>query len=112
MKYIAGFFYTVISTAIYFKFLYREDVSAYLLFIIPFFLFAPILHNLIDTTLILKKLNILTVLAFSVGFIIAAFLTNNNIWPIALIIQLIFSVPSILIINILCFLSRRKRAAI
>jgi hypothetical protein len=111
MKYKAGFLYTVIATAVYFKYFYREDVSALLLFTIPFFLFLPIFQCFNDPELILKKLNILTVLAFCVGFIFAAFLTNNNIWPIALIIQLIVSVPSILIINILCLFSRRMSAA-
>lgn len=105
-----GFLYTLISTAIFFKYFYREDISVFLMFTVPFFLFLPIIYYFINKELGLKKLNILAILAFSIGFIIAAFISNNNVWPIVLILWLVLSVPSLLIINMCCLIIKRMRA--
>lgn len=110
MKYIISAIYTAIITSLYFMFLYREDVSPVVVFIVQIILFSPILLVLTETKLNLLKINILTILGFCVGFTIIALITNNNIWPIALVAWVIFSVPAILILNIISYVYKRKNA--
>ncbi len=110
MKYIFGFLYTAIATVLYFKYFYKEDISRIFSLTIPVVLYMPILLSLTEKRLKLFKLNIFTVFAFCIGFILIAFTENNNIWPIALVVWLVLSVPSILILNLVCYVLKRKTA--
>jgi len=106
--YLIGFLYSIIATGIYFIYFYRENTSTILIFTIPLILFLPILLSLIRGNIKLAKLNKFSIVGFCLGFIFFALLTNNNIWPIALVLHLGLSVPAILSLNLVCYLVRKK----
>lgn len=106
---LTAFSFIVIATVLYFKYFYKEDISLILTIGIPFILFLPILLSLIGKNIKLPQLNGFLILGFCVGFIFSAFLTNNNIWPIALALWLVLSMPGILTLNLICFFIRKSR---
>lgn len=107
MIYLIAFLFTTITTVVYYNYFYREDVSVALAILIHFIFFLPILLFLVKKGIELFHLNLITILGFCVGFICFAFLTNNNIWPIALVICFMLSVPSIVVLNLICFLVKK-----
>ncbi len=106
--YLIGFLYSSIATGIYFTYFFRKDMSAMLIFAVTLILFLPVLLSLIRANIRLLQLNRFSILGFFAGFIFSAFLANNNIWPIALALWLVLSLPGILILNLICYLIRKK----
>lgn len=78
-------------------------------FVIPFILFLPILLSLIGKNIKLPQLNGFLILGFCIGFTLYAFLTNNNIWPIALALWLMLNAPAVLALDLICFLMRKNK---
>ena len=111
MKYLLVSFYTGITTFLYFIYVYREDASMLQLFIATVIIYLPILSSNSSYRLNLTYLHFLTIFSFCVGFIAAAFFTNNNIWPIALVIWLVLIIPGILVLNFICYLGKKKRGS-
>ena len=109
MKYLPVIFYTAITSFLYFIYVYREDASLLQLFIATVILYLPILSSVSSYRLNLTYLHYLTIFSFCVGFITAAIITNNNIWPIALVFWLVFSIPGIIALNLVCYLYKKNR---
>ena len=110
MKYRISFIYTALVTVIYFMYLYEEDISLLMSLIIPAVFFLPILLALTNMELNLKKMNLVILSAFITGFIVSAFISSNNIWPIALITWLVISIPALFLLNMTCYVHKRIRA--
>jgi len=109
MKYLLVSFYTGITTFLYFIYVYREDASMLQLFIATVILFLPILSSNSSYRLNLTHLHHLTIFSFCAGFIAAVIITNNNIWPIALVFWLVLIIPGILFLNFICYLDKKNR---
>ena len=109
MKYLSVIFYTAITSFLYFIYVYREDASLLQLFIATVILYLPILSSVSSYSLNLTYLHYLTIFSFCIGFIAAAVITNNNIWPIALVFWLVLSIPGILALNLVCYLYKMNR---
>ncbi|MCP4989954.1 MAG: hypothetical protein GY928_29070 [Colwellia sp.] len=109
MKYLLVSFYTGITTFLYFIYVYREDASMLQLFIATVIIHLPIIFSNSSYRLNLTYLHFLTIFSFCVGFIAAAIITNNNIWPIALVFWLVLTIPGILVLNFICYLDKKNR---
>ena len=91
-------------------YLYKENISLLTSLIVPVAFYSPILLGLTSIKINMEKMNILTLTAFITGFIVMSFITNNNIWPIGLVIWLILSIPALVTLNMTCYVYKRKYA--
>lgn len=89
-------------TFLYFLFLYIEEAGFLVMFFAYLFLYLPILLPILDSKLDCANLYGIALLSFCMGFIAAAFATNNNIWPIALVVNLALSIPSMIVLVLIC----------
>jgi len=107
--YIASLLFAAATTLLFFVFLYRENISIWATYLIPIILFSPILIGL-KSEINISKINLFTVFGFIIGFISASLINEINIWPIALGIWLIKSVPGILLLNFITVLNNRTKS--
>ena len=89
-------------TFLYFLVLYTEEAGFLVMFFAYLFLYLPILLPILDSKLDCANLVGFTTLSFCVGFVAAAFVANNNIWPIALVVNLALSIPSMIVLVLIC----------
>ena len=101
MNYIAALIYCAVTTGVYFPFFYREDISVVASFAMPFVFFLPILLSITKSRPKLYMLNLVTIIAFCISFVVVATYSNNNFWPIALGAWLALSVLAITVLNII-----------
>ena len=106
--YLTSLLFAAITTFIFFFFHYFKNITLWEHFLVPLIFFTPIIvgiHNEIK----FSEINLITILGFVIGNIIASFLDGNNIWPISLVIWFIISIPAIVGLNLISMLIKKIR---
>lgn len=72
---------------------------------VPFVLFVPILLSITKSRPGMSLINLTAVTSFSAGFIWGG---NSNIWPIALGVWIVLSIPAIVVFNVAAIIYIKK----
>jgi hypothetical protein len=105
--YLTSLLFAAITTFIFF-FFGSTNTTLWETFLVPLIFFTPIIvgiHNEIK----FSEINLITILGFVIGHIIASFLDGNSIWPISLVIWFITSIPAIVGLNLISMLIKKTR---
>ena len=118
LSYVLGFLFTATTTLVFFtcfgqriQFAVPRELAIAINHAVLFLLFSPVLLCLRAEKPKLLILDLATLLGFCTGFVYSTFLTDCNIWPIALVVWLLLSVPAFLSLNLVCFFCRRRMSA-
>ncbi len=101
------FGYAAIVTGVYYGFFYKPDISMVMSFIIPLFLFGPLLLKLWESSIKLPIANLAIFLGFCVGFVVPAMIQSITYLFVTLGVFLVLCIPAAVTVNLLCFIAKK-----